>query len=63
MLDAYTINAAYALKAEAIIGSLEPGKRADLIIIDRNIFALGPDTIAKTIVTATWFDGRQVFPR
>jgi predicted amidohydrolase YtcJ len=63
MVDAYTINAAYALKSESLIGSLEPGKRADLTIIDRDIFALQPDAIARTIVTATWFDGRQLFPR
>ncbi len=63
MVDAYTINAAYALKADSLIGSLEPGKRADLAVIDRNIFVLPPDSIAKTIVTATWFDGRQVFAR
>ncbi len=63
MVDAYTVNAAYALKAERMIGSLEPGKRADLVVIDRDIFALPPDAVGKTAVVATWFDGRMVFSR
>ncbi len=63
MVDAYTINAAYALKADSLIGSLEPGKRADLTILDRDIFALPPNAIAKTTLTATWLDGRPVFSR
>jgi len=63
MVDAYTINAAYALKQDSLIGSLEPGKRADLTILDRDIFTLPPDAIAKTTVTSTWLDGRPVFSR
>ena len=59
-IDAYTINAAVALKQEATTGSLEIGKRADLIILDRDILTVDPETIQDTTVLATWLDGRLV---
>lgn len=59
-IDAYTINAAYAMKQDAITGSLEAGKRADLIVLDRDILSVDPDTIADTKVLATYFDGRLI---
>jgi hypothetical protein len=60
-IDAYTINAAYAMKQDAITGSLEVGKRADLIVLDRDILAADPDTISATKVLATYFDGRLIY--
>jgi predicted amidohydrolase YtcJ len=60
-IDAYTINAAYALKQEAITGSLEAGKRADLIVLDRDILTADPNTIGDTKVLATYFDGRLIY--
>lgn len=60
-LDAYTINAAYALRQEATTGSIEPGKRADLVVIDRDIFTLGPRDLHLTKVLATFLDGRKVY--
>jgi predicted amidohydrolase YtcJ len=60
-VDAYTINAAYALKQERTTGSLEPGKRGDFIILDRDIFALDPFDLHKTLVLATYLDGREVY--
>ena len=59
-IDAYTINAALALKQEATTGSLEVGKRADLVILDRDILTVDPETIQDTVVLATWLDGRLV---
>jgi predicted amidohydrolase YtcJ len=61
LVDAYTINAAFALKQEHTTGSLERGKRADFIVIDRDIFAIDPFEIHDTRVLATYLDGRQVY--
>jgi len=61
VVDAYTINAAYALKQERTTGSLENGKRADLIVLDRDIFALDPFDLHQTRVLATYLDGREVY--
>ena len=60
-VDAYTINAAYALKQERITGSLEPGKLGDLIVLDRDIFAIDPFDLHDTRVLATYLDGREVY--
>jgi predicted amidohydrolase YtcJ len=60
MVDAYTRNAAYALRQEKTTGSLEPGKRADLIVLDRDIFAIDPFELHATRVLATYLDGREV---
>jgi predicted amidohydrolase YtcJ len=59
-VDAYTINAAYALKQERTTGSLEPGKLGDLIVLDRDIFAIDPFDLHNTRVLATYLDGREV---
>ncbi len=57
---AYTIDAAYLIDAEDFIGSIEVGKRADLIVLDRNLFESTPDEIAETNVLATMVNGKVV---
>ena len=61
VVDAYTTNAAYALKQERTTGSLEPGKRGDFIVLDRDIFAIDPFDLHLTRVMATYLDGREVY--
>jgi predicted amidohydrolase YtcJ len=61
MVDAYTINAAFALRQDRTTGSLEAGKRADFIVLDRDIFSLDPYELHDTRVTATYLDGREVY--
>ena len=61
MLKAYTVNAAYAAFDEANSGTLTAGKRADIVVLDRDITA-GPATdIAKGSVLATLIDGDIVY--
>jgi predicted amidohydrolase YtcJ len=59
-IDAYTINAAFAMKQDKTTGSLEVGKRADLAVLDRDILTIDPDTIGDTKVLFTYLDGRLV---
>jgi predicted amidohydrolase YtcJ len=61
MVDAYTINAAFALKQELTTGSLETGKRGDFIVLDRDIFSIDPFELHATRVMATYLDGREVY--
>ncbi len=68
ILAAYTINAANAAGWAQTIGSLTPGKRADLIVLDRDIFKLATDpatvdAIAATEIELTIFDGAIVYAR
>lgn len=61
MLRFYTINNAWLMRAEAELGSLEVGKLADFIVIDRDLLACEADEIAGTKVLSTWMDGVKIF--
>ena len=61
MLQAYTIQAAYATRAERETGSLEPGKLADLVVLDRDLFSIPADQISQVKVVLTLLEGREVF--
>lgn len=58
---ALTRGSAYQLGAERELGSIEPGKRADLIMLDRDIFRVDPFTIAAGRSLLTMVDGRVVW--
>ncbi|MCG2586294.1 amidohydrolase [Massilia sp. TS11] len=59
----FTLDAAYAGHQEDKIGSLEPGKYADFIVIDRDLFTMPTYDIYQVKVLQTWVAGRQVFKR
>lgn len=59
----YTTNNAHLLFLEEHVGSLEPGKQADLIVIDRNLLTCPAKDIAETKVLRTYHAGTLVHPR
>ncbi|WP_240229382.1 amidohydrolase [Devosia lacusdianchii] len=59
----FTINSAKAIGIEALTGSLTPGKSADIIVLDQNIFEVAANRISRTQVLTTYFEGRAVFER
>jgi len=60
-LRAYTVDAAFASFDEGIKGSLERGKLADLVLIDRDITSISPETIRDAKILLTVVGGRVVF--
>jgi predicted amidohydrolase YtcJ len=60
-LVAFTINAAFLNKHDDQTGSIEVGKLADLIVIDRNLFDIDPADISETRVLLTLFGGEPVY--
>jgi predicted amidohydrolase YtcJ len=61
MLYAYTINSARAVRREDRIGSIEPGKAADLVLVDKDLLNSDPPTIAEAKVIWTMYGGKKVF--
>ncbi|WP_332854076.1 amidohydrolase [Duganella sp. S19_KUP01_CR8] len=61
VLRAITLNAAYTLRQEALTGSLEPGKLADMIVLDRNFFTIPAEDIANIKVLQTMVGGKIVY--
>jgi len=60
-LRAYTRNGAYAMFAEHSLGTLEPGKLADLVMIDRDITKVAPERIRDARVVLTMVGGKVVY--
>jgi hypothetical protein len=60
-IAAFTINAAYVNFLDDRTGSIEPGKLADLIVVDRNLFTIRPEEISEAKVVLTLLGGKPVF--
>jgi len=61
MIRSYTINAAYQLHREKEIGSLKAGKKADLIILERNPFDTKTKELHKIRIQKTMMNGKTVY--
>jgi len=57
MLAAYTINGAFLMHQENDTGSISVGKAADLVVLDRDLFAIPAEDISEAKVVATYLDG------
>ena len=62
-LAAYTRGSAYAGFAEDKIGSLEPGKWADFVLVDRDPSTADQQSLGRTQVLQTWVAGKKVWER
>ncbi len=62
-IKAQTIDAAWQLFADDIVGSLEVGKYADLVVLSADPRTVPPEQIADLDVRATYLAGRQVYPQ
>ncbi|MCG8293239.1 amidohydrolase [Pseudomonas entomophila] len=63
MFQAYTLNAARAMRLERQVGSLAPGKQADMIVLDRDVLTVEPEALRDTQVLQTWFAGKRIYAR
>jgi len=60
-IKAITLNSAYLMNQEESVGSIESGKHADMIILDKNLFEVPVIDIGSAEVLLTIFDGRVVY--
>lgn len=60
-IRAYTSSGARASFSEQDSGTLEVGKRADFIILDRNPFTIQPEELSDVVVLETWLEGERVY--
>ena len=61
LIKQFTINGAFLMFRERLTGSIEVGKRADLIVVNQNILKIPASEIAKTRVLLTVFNGAAVY--
>ncbi len=60
-LHGFTLGAAYAAFMENEVGSLQPGKRADMVWLSKDIMQVPSAEIPQTTVLQTWLDGQSVY--
>lgn len=61
LIKGYTLDAAYQLRLEDSVGSIEVGKKADLVILDKNLFNLDSYEVGKVKVLETILDGKVIY--
>jgi predicted amidohydrolase YtcJ len=62
-IKGYTMNAAYTEFSEGRKGSIHPGKLADLVVLDRNLFEIPPEKIMEANVLMTILDGKIIYQK
>lgn len=62
-ITAYTANNAYANFLDDVLGTLEPGKYADLVVLSEDIFTIAPERIEGVKVDLTMVEGKVVYQR
>ncbi|MFT4565559.1 MAG: putative amidohydrolase YtcJ [Saprospiraceae bacterium] len=62
-IRSYTINAAYVMRQEDIVGSLEVGKYADMIVLDKDITKIPAGSINTTQVVRTLLAGETIYSK
>ena len=60
-IQAYTLFGAWLSFEEDLKGSIEPGKLADLVVLDRDLLTIDPEHIMDTRVLQTWLGGKLVY--
>lgn len=63
LLKGYTAGSAFGVSREEELGTLEIGKYADIVVVDRNLFQVSPDSIRQAKVDLTIMDGKVIFER
>lgn len=63
VIRGYTYGSAYGIGREHELGTLEPGKFADIAVIDRNLFDVTPEEIRSANVDMTMMDGKIIYQR
>ena len=61
MIEASTLNGAYANYLDKDLSSIEVGKSADLVVLDKNLFEIDIEEIPRTQVVMTFFEGQRVY--
>jgi predicted amidohydrolase YtcJ len=59
----YTINAAYAMGREGEVGSLEPGRRADMAVLSHDPTAVDSAFLCDAMVEQTYVEGQCLYQR
>ena len=62
-IKAYTLNGAYVMRQENKVGSLEAGKFADFVVLDKDVFSISSNQIKNTKIVLTVFNGKEIYKK